>query len=255
MTQYGNLTRVTLAERPDLFEAAGALVYAVWPRFMLEDDIADSRWMPMIETFPQYQFFLMDGEKMAVYGNSIPIIWDGTVDGLPEKGWDGALIQGLENHEKGPAPTTLCAISITIAPEYQGKGISRDAIRAMKASGAQNGLDALVALVRPNLKSRYPLTPMAQYVQWQHPAGTPFDPWLRTHARLGADLLDVAPESMLVTGTVAEWEEWAAMRFPESGAYVVPGALNPVEINREADQGRYLEPNVWMRHRLSEVSV
>jgi hypothetical protein len=59
---------------------------------------------------------------------------------------------------------------------------------------------------------------------------------------------------MLVTGTMAEWEEWAAMRFPESGAYVVPGALNPVEINREADQGRYLEPNVWRRHRLGEVS-
>ncbi len=250
MTQYGNFTLVTLAEQSDLFEQADDLVYAVWPRFMLEDDVADSHWMPMIRTFPQYQFFLMDGEKIVVYGNSIPIIWDGTVGGLPEKGWDGALMQGLQNHQKQLKPTTQCAISITIAPAYQGKGISREAIQAMKSLGAQNGLDALVAPVRPNLKSRYPLTPMEQYVQWQHSDGTPFDPWVRTHARLGADMLGVEPESMLITGTVAEWEEWTAMRFPQSGAYVVPGALNPVDINREADQGRYLEPNVWMRHRI-----
>ena len=28
------------------------------------------------------------------------------------------------------------------------------------------------------------------------------------------------------------------------------GALVPVTIDREADQGLYVEPNVWMRHRL-----
>ena len=38
---------------------------------------------------------------------------------------------------------------------------------------------------------------------------------------------------MVVTGTVAEWEEWTEMALPESGAYVVPGALVPVEIDRE----------------------
>jgi hypothetical protein len=38
------------------------------------------------------------------------------------------------------------------------------------------------------------------------------------------------------------------MAFPESGAYVVPGALVPIEIDRECDEGLYLEPNVWMVH-------
>jgi hypothetical protein len=47
---------------------------------------------------------------------------------------------------------------------------------------------------------------------------------------------------------VAEWEEWTGMAFPESGDYVVPGALVPVQIDRERDEGRYVEPNVWMRH-------
>jgi hypothetical protein len=38
------------------------------------------------------------------------------------------------------------------------------------------------------------------------------------------------------------------MAFPESGQYVVEGALVPVEIDRERDRGLYVEPNVWMLH-------
>ena len=52
----------------------------------------------------------------------------------------------------------------------------------------------------------------------------------------------------MVTGTVAKWEEWTEMAFPESGAYAVSGALVPIEIDRERDEGVYVEPNVWMVH-------
>ena len=38
------------------------------------------------------------------------------------------------------------------------------------------------------------------------------------------------------------------LAFPESGAYVVPGALVPVEIDRERDEGVYVKPNIWMVH-------
>jgi hypothetical protein len=38
------------------------------------------------------------------------------------------------------------------------------------------------------------------------------------------------------------------MAFPESGEYVVEGALVPVEIDREHDRGLYVEPNIWMLH-------
>jgi hypothetical protein len=54
---------------------------------------------------------------------------------------------------------------------------------------------------------------------------------------------------MRVTGTVAEWEEWAGMAFPETGTYIVPGALVPVEVDLERDVGLYMEPNVWMAHK------
>ena len=59
------------------------------------------------------------------------------------------------------------------------------------------------------------------------------------------------PKALIVTGKVSEWEEWTSMNFPESGAYVVPGALQPVKIDREHDVGCYEDPNVWMRHRVT----
>jgi 2-keto-4-pentenoate hydratase/2-oxohepta-3-ene-1,7-dioic acid hydratase in catechol pathway len=65
---------------------------------------------------------------------------------------------------------------------------------------------------------------------------------------MGAKILQICPGSLVVTGTVAEWEEWAGMGFPESGQYVVEGALVPVEIDHERDVGRYVEPNLWMKH-------
>jgi hypothetical protein len=53
---------------------------------------------------------------------------------------------------------------------------------------------------------------------------------------------------MIITGTVAEWEGWTQMAFPQTGRYVVPAALDLVEIDVERDQGVYRETNLWMRH-------
>ena len=121
----------------------------------------------------------------------------------------------------------------------------------MRGVAAEHGLDALLAPVRPTLKARYPLTAMERYLGWRRADGQLFDPWLRVHERLGAEILGVCPGSLVVEGTVAEWEEWTGMAFPDSGSYVVEGALVPVEIDRAQDVGRYVEPNVWMRHTVS----
>lgn len=52
----------------------------------------------------------------------------------------------------------------------------------------------------------------------------------------------------IMKGSVAYWEEWAGIRFPESGGYVVPGALQPTTTDRKLNEGRYADPNVWMCH-------
>jgi hypothetical protein len=78
--------------------------------------------------------------------------------------------------------------------------------------------------------------------------GLHIDPWIRTHQRLSASILASAPRSMIITGTLAEWEAWTGMAFPESGPYVVPDALDLVDIDQEQNRGTYEETNLWMQH-------
>jgi hypothetical protein len=40
------------------------------------------------------------------------------------------------------------------------------------------------------------------------------------------------------------------MQFPESGEYVFPAGLAPVQIDRAQDVGTYWEPNVWIVHTI-----
>jgi hypothetical protein len=53
---------------------------------------------------------------------------------------------------------------------------------------------------------------------------------------------------MVMTGTVAEWESWTDMVFPETGAYVVPDALGLVDINRTTNVGTCVEEGLWVQH-------
>jgi hypothetical protein len=121
----------------------------------------------------------------------------------------------------------------------------------MRKLALDAGFDALIAPVRPSDKARYPLTPIERYITWTRDDGMFLDPWLRVHQRAGASIVRVAPESMMVSGTISDWETWTEMRFPESGDYVIPGGLVPVAIDTELDRGRYAEPNVWMLHSLT----
>ena len=115
-------------------------------------------------------------------------------------------------------------------------------------------MDVVTSQDRPDLergtwKPRYPHVSMAEYATWTRADGLSVDPWIRTHQRMGARILAPAPESMLIRGTVAEWEQWTGMVFPVSGDFVVPNALNLVHVDRESDTATYREENLWVRHR------
>jgi hypothetical protein len=56
--------------------------------------------------------------------------------------------------------------------------------------------------------------------------------------------------SLRITGTIAEWEAWTSMRFPDDGCFTFPAGLAPVEIDHARDRGSYWEPNVWIVHSL-----
>lgn len=239
---------VTEAEHALADEDWERVIGPAWPTFMHHDEVVKRHWNALTERFPAFQLALLDeADTVVAIGNTIPFRWDGRPDSLPN-GIDGVLPAAVLGLEQGAAPTALCALQAVVRPDRRRRGLSAQVLEAMQVLARRQGLDVLVAPVRPTLKPAYPLSPIERYVRWTREDGLPFDPWLRVHARIGGEILGIADASMTIEGTIIEWEQWAEMAFPESGLYVVPGALVPVEIDREHDVGRYVEPNVWMRH-------
>ncbi len=241
---------VTLAERPDLIDQASAVNAAPWPAFMHEDPIANRVWRHSTDDFPEFQLVLLDeGDRIAATSYALPLTWDGTVDGLPD-GWDDQVERSVADLQAARTPNTLGAMVIVIAPDRQGTGLSSLMLAAMLANARLHGHRAVIACVRPTLKERYPLMSIDDYAAWTRPDGLPFDPWLRVHVRAGGRIVLTSPRSMTMTGTVADWREWTDLEFPVGGPYVVPGALQPVEIDLVRDEGTYHDPNVWVVHEL-----
>lgn len=243
---------VTLAEKPELKEALLAIQATAWPEFMMHEAVSNRYWHQLLLEWPQFQFVLWDEaqDEIAAAGHSLPILWENDIRQLPDTGWDWALQTGMTQTTEVGARNKQCALSIAIAPAYRGTGLSQQMVETMKQIGRQQGFNQLIAPVRPNLKKLYPLIPMPNYVQWTNEAGLPFDAWLRVHIRSGAKLVKVCPRSMTVSGSVAEWESWTGLRFPESGLYVIEGALVPLKIMADKNEGLYIEPNVWLVYEL-----
>jgi GNAT superfamily N-acetyltransferase len=224
---------LTHAER----DLRGTLPY-LWPEFMNHDPIVNAFWPRLYELFPDFQFWIVDGRNTVGYACTVPVHWDGLAE---PRGIDWVFTNGQADE-----PTTLSAVVAALLPEYRGRGISPVLLRRMTTLATAHGFDSMIAPVRPTWKERYPLIAIESYAKWRREDGFHYDPWIRTHERVGADVLDPAPRSMTITGSRAKWEEWTELQFPEDGEYVVPGALATVRF--EGGVGTYIEPNVWMRH-------
>lgn len=240
------IVAVSARERPDLAERARDFE-DVWPEYNLHAPVTNRYWGRLYEDFPDFQFVLYDEESDVVLaeGQTIPFAWDGTPEGLHD-GLDG-LLEDVFGGSAGE-PTALSALAAEIPPAHQSRGLSGRLLEEMAKVARARGLGDLVAPLRPSWKERYPLTPIEDYVRWTREDGLPLDPWLRVHVRMGAEVVRPEPRSLRIEGTVAEWEEWVGLAFPQSGDYVFPRGLTTVQIDCEADRGLYFEPNVWVRH-------
>ena len=212
------------------------------PEYSNHGDVLNRYWGRLTEERPEFQFHLVEGGEPVARARS-----GGTGRSTMPAGIDGAIERGFEV----AGANVLCALLVAIPGAAQGRGISRLALDAMVALARQHRLEALIAPVRPSWKERYPLAPIERYAAWRRPDGLPLDPWLRVHERLGAKILKPEPESLGITGTVAEWESWIDLPLLESADYVFPHGLAPLHAELERDACSYWEPNVWMRHDVS----
>ena len=177
------LALVTHAEHPELRDTLPDL----WPEFMHHDQAVQAFWPRLYDVYPDFQLWAVDREARQIvgYACTLPVNWDGAPS---PRGVDWAVTNGAAGE-----PTALCAIVAGVVPEYRGRGIAEAILRRMGSVASALRLDALIAPVRPTWKERYPLTPMERYMLWRREDGLPYDPWLRTHERLGAEMLDICP--------------------------------------------------------------
>jgi hypothetical protein len=244
------VTAHTFAERPDLAER-GVPSSQVWPEYNLHSDVVNPYWSPLLDNFSDFQAVLYDAETDVVVGelHTGPMSWDGHETHLPS-GIDAAIRAVVDGRGDGVAET-LCAFAVEISPDARGRGLAEQALLAMSGLAERHGLSHLVAPVRPSWKERYPLTPIEEYVLWRRADGLLLDPWLRIHERVGGRLATPLPRSMLITGTLTEWESWVGIAFPRSGEYVFPGGLALLDVDVQEDLGTYWEPNVWVVHAVT----
>lgn len=242
-----DLTVVSLADRADLRDAVNELPTS-WPAFMQEDPAASM--MSMLRAQPEFQLVLLAGDRVLGKAHSVAFPWDGDEAALPDTGWDTVIARGVIGKFRGRTPSALSALEIAIDPQWQGKGLSRVLVEGLRAAAAGAGFADLVAPVRPARKGEHPDVPMAEYVTWRRDDGLPYDPWLRVHVRLGGTIVKVCPASMVIPGSLAQWREWTGLPFDRSGPVHVPSALTPVHVSVEHDHAVYVEPNVWVRHRV-----
>jgi GNAT superfamily N-acetyltransferase len=237
---------MTWAERPDLAER-GPPSEAVWPEYNLHGDVFDDWWTPLLEELPEYQFALYDdtADEVLAEAHTGPLAWNGDDRTLPD-GIDDALRRVVSDRRAGRPADTLCALAAEVSPNARQRGLAAELLQGMRELAGRHQLRRLIAPVRPSWKERYPLTPIERYAAWTRDDGLPFDPWMRVHARLGAEILKPEPRSLRITGSVDEWESWTGITFPEDGEYIFPHALATLAVHD--GRGEYWEPNVWMRH-------
>jgi len=238
---------VTWKERPEL-RKLGHAAEDVWPAYNLHGDVVGEWWAPLLGELPEYQFSLVDdSDAVLAKGYTGPLAWSGDDRELPPS-IDDAIARVVRARREGAAVDTLCAFAAEVGPGVQQRGLAREVLEGMTSLARRDGLRRLIAPVRPSWKERYPLAPIERYVTWRRDDGQLLDPWMRLHERLGARVATAIPESLLITGSLADWEAWTGLAFPESGAYVFPHGLAPLRVEVEADLGTYWEPNVWMIH-------
>jgi GNAT superfamily N-acetyltransferase len=241
-----------LDERPDLI----ARVYEVdftWPEFMGNDPVANALYWQVASAFPHLCAVATDPSGAVVataralaFALDLPDRGD-----LPDGGLDRVTIWAFNDRLHGRAPDIASAVEIVISTAHQGSGLSRQMLTALRDAARDAGLTRLVAPVRPNGKNQYPHMPMTKYLTMMREDGLPADPWLRVHVRLGGQILRVAPTSMVMVGSLAQWRAWTGLPFDQSGDVIVPGALVPVHCDVEHNHAVYVEPNVWVEHDLT----
>ncbi|WGH82687.1 hypothetical protein QDX25_05965 [Auritidibacter ignavus] len=239
----------SLAERPDLLPAFLNLDIP-WPAF-IEPTRLLVEWG--IHAHAEHQFIMLDGDTPIARASSLPLHWDGDPESLPRRGWDGVVEQSATDTYNSAELNTLCALEAGIDTGHTGRGLSQPVFTALRDHARAAGFEYLIAPVRPSGKTEFPEMPIEDYVERRRNDGQRADNWLRIHERIGGRIIALSHTSMTISAPLETWRAWTTEPFTTTGLTTVDGGIAPVYANADLDYAVYIEPNVWVRHRLTDM--
>ncbi|MFF8608789.1 N-acetyltransferase [Streptomyces sp. NPDC015346] len=246
------LNITTLAERPEL-QGRMWQMKDLWPEFTLHDPVGWGCMARIVTELPEYVLVATDAEgEVVARAFSVPFQLQAEGRGaLPARGWDQVMLWAFSDLRHGHTPDTVSAIEVCVDTGALGRGLSGRMLAAMRDNAKRLGFTEVVAPVRPNGKHLEAAASIDEYAfRTREADGLPHDPWLRVHVRAGGTIERVAPASMTISGSLEEWRAWTGLPFDTDGPVEVAGALVPVRCEASRGYAVYVEPNVWVRHRL-----
>jgi len=207
----------------------------------------------IISSFSEYVLLAYGSEikdELMAYAVAIPFKGPEDINDLPDSGYDGVLHDAFVGLDKKIKPSMLCAISITVDPKFRGLNLSVIMAKSLTKLTKDNGFKNLVVPIRPPGKANEIEMDMMEYAKKLQLDGEPFDYWIRLHYKLGARIIKICYNSMVMSYDIGTWEKITGLKFTETKNYIIPDALAPLEVQYEKNIATMHEPNVWMRYEL-----
>jgi ribosomal protein S18 acetylase RimI-like enzyme len=194
-----------------------------------------------------------NGDVVAMISTN-RINWDGSIASLST--WDyvagGSISLGDFSNTYIPDGNTLNIMSISVAPEMQGKGLATILFREIIDMAEYFGVEHLICSFRPSGYGKYKLESgpisIAEYCRLTKEDGLPWDSWLRIATRYGMVPLRIENAAITVEVAKSQFEEYrktfnkykwsinneGKWECGEAGTWTING-----------DKAIYSEPNLW----------
>jgi hypothetical protein len=229
------------------------LTAKVWPRYLIEKSDIEEPQEPtslsdeeLSKRFRLWGIRQKSDSKLVAFASAVLISVDPNAVSYPYDGWRFAF----NSYYRGGEVNCLCLMSANVDPEFRSLKFSSALIRAAKEIAKSLNLSCVLAPVRPTQKSQFPTMLIAEYVEMKTIQGEIYDPWLRTHYKLGGEVLNICSESVLVKASLKKWQEWLGTT-DLSSPFVPELGLVPLIVDQQKNIGIYAEPNIWIRYKIS----